>query len=317
MQERVQKLMARADYGSRRDCEEIIRQGRVQVNGETITIGDKADPETDTITVDGVRLRLENYEKKYYVFHKPKNVLSTIKPPPGDERPTVRSLIEVEGHLFTIGRLDAESEGLMVLTNDGEMANELAHPRYEHTKTYKVTVHGTPTKETLDQWEKGVWLDGSKTAPAYVRVLENHKNSTVLRIIMIEGRKRQIRRVASQLGHPVKRLVRTHIGKLGLGTLRRGAWYQMGQEEVEAMQIPADEVKYLRRRKRQSRPPRTDAAPGKSGPKNPSRHRNTTSSGSGSKGGGKKPYNKPKSSNRQGGGNKRTSYQGNKGRNDE
>lgn len=246
--ERVQKLMARANIASRRKSEEIIQEGRVKVNGKVITLGDKADPEKDTVTVDGQRLKLENFEKRYYVYHKPKNVLSTNRRPEGDKRPIVREMIPVEGHLFSIGRLDAESEGLMVLTNDGEMANELSHPRYEHTKTYKVTVYGRPTAETLVQWENGVWLDGSRTAPCYVKMLEEGDETSILRVVMIEGRKRQIRRIASMLGHPVKRLMRTHIGQLGLGTLRRGAWYRLEPEEVEAMLIPADELKFIRRK---------------------------------------------------------------------
>jgi len=246
--ERVQKLMARANIASRRKSEEIIEQGRVKVNGKTITIGDKADPEKDTVTVDGQRLKLENYEKVYYVFHKPHNVLSTNKAPDGDDRPTVREMIPVDGHLFSIGRLDAESEGLMVLTNDGDITHKLSHPRYEYTKTYKVTVYGKPDSDTLVKWENGVWLDGDRTAPCFIKVLEENPSTTTLRIIMIEGRKRQIRRIASQLGHPVKKLVRTHIGQLGLGTLRRGAWYQLSEYEVGAMLMPAEEVKFIRRK---------------------------------------------------------------------
>ncbi|MCA9913474.1 MAG: rRNA pseudouridine synthase [Anaerolineae bacterium] len=246
--ERVQKLMARANIASRRKSEEIIEEGRVQVNGKTITLGDKADPDRDTITVDGERLRLKQIENRYYVFHKPKNVLSSNVKQGDDPRSTVRELIPVEGHLFTIGRLDAESEGLMVLTNDGDLTNRLSHPRYEHTKTYKVTVYGQPSAQTIAEWENGIWLDGSRTAPCYIRVLEENPETTVLRIIMIEGRKRQIRRIASTLGHPVQKLVRTHIGQLGLGTLKRGGWYRLSEEEVAFMLEPAEEVKFIRRK---------------------------------------------------------------------
>lgn len=246
--ERVQKLMARANIASRRKSEEIIEQGRVTVNGKIITVGDKADPEKDTIVVDGQRLKLKNFKKRYYVFHKPRNVLSTNKAPEGDTRSTVRELIPVEGHLFSIGRLDADSEGLMVLTNDGEITHKLSHPRYEHTKTYKVTVYGKPSDEVLTKWENGIWLDDSRSAPCFIKVIEQNPETTVLRIIMIEGRKRQIRRTATLLGYPVKKLVRTHIGQLGMGTLKRGAWYQLGEEEVEAMLIPAEEVKFIRRK---------------------------------------------------------------------
>lgn len=246
--ERVQKLMARANIASRRKSEAIIEEGRVKVNGKVITIGDKADPDRDTITVDGRRLKLSNFEYRYYVFYKPTNVLSTNLSHEDDRRSTVRELLPIDGHLFMVGRLDAESEGLMVLTNDGDLTHKLSHPSYEHTKTYKVTVYGKPEAETLVKWENGVWLDGSRTAPCFVKVLQQDSDTTVLRVIMIEGRKRQIRRVAAMLGHPVKKLMRTHIGQLGLGTLKRGAWYRLEDIEVEAMTIPAEEVKFIRRK---------------------------------------------------------------------
>lgn len=244
--------MAQANIGSRRASEEIIREGRVRVNGKTAQVGDKADPERDTITVDGERLKFDT-KHRYIVFNKPTNVLSTNTRPPGDDRSTVRELIPVEGHLFTIGRLDAESEGLMVLTNDGDMANKLSHPRYEHTKTYKVVVYGEPSQETLDKWEHGVYLEEGLTAPCSIRVQTREKETTTLRIVMIEGRKRQIRRVAALLGHPVRKLTRTYIGKLGLGTLRRGEWYELDEEEVKAMRIPADDITYIRKLRRERR----------------------------------------------------------------
>jgi pseudouridine synthase len=250
VKERVQKLMSQAGIASRRASEEMIRQGRVRVNGKVITVGDKADPEKDVVDVDGQRLKLRDVETVYYVFYKPPNVLSATTGNPGDDRSTVRELLPVEGHLFTVGRLDAESEGLMILTNDGELVNRLAHPRYEHTKTYKVTVYGTPTQETLEQWQNGVWLEEGKSAPCYVKVLSSEKDTTTLRVVMIEGKKRQIRRIAAQLGHPVKKLMRTHIGQLGIGTLRRGEWYRLDEEEIAAMQIPAWELEVIRKRRR-------------------------------------------------------------------
>jgi 23S rRNA pseudouridine2605 synthase len=253
VKERVQKLMARADYGSRRACEQMIREGRVTINGKTATLGDQADPAVDDVRVDGARLKAAQHKLRYYVLNKPRNVLSVTKPQPGDNRRTVRDMIPVEGHLFVIGRLDAESEGLMVLTNDGELAHKLAHPSFQHTKTYKVTVYGHPTEAELRQWEEGVWLDGKKTARCYVRVLEKTPQMTTLRVVMTEGRKRQIRQVASLLGYNVQRLVRTHIGRLGLGTLAKGAWYELSEEEVAAMLMPAEELKYIRQ-KRTPRP---------------------------------------------------------------
>lgn len=249
-QQRVQKIMAQADIGSRRKCEEIIRQGRVRVNSKVIELGAKADPDKDTIQVDGERIAL-SFEPLYIVFNKPKGVLSTNKAEPGDERPTIRDLVDRPGHLFTIGRLDADSEGLIVLTNDGEAANRIAHPRYEHTKTYKVTVKGKLSRSTVDAWESGIWLDSSRTAACSVSVLQSSKGSSVLRLVMVEGRKRQIKRVATTLGHPVLRLVRTHIGRLGLGTLRKGAWYQLEEDEIQAMMTPAPELSAIRKRRRE------------------------------------------------------------------
>ena len=247
--ERVQKIMAQADIGSRRHCETLISQGRVQVNGKTISLGAKADPLRDRILVDGARIRMAA-EPLYIVVNKPKGVLSSNKAE-DDERPAIRDLIDLPGHLFTVGRLDADSEGLLILTNDGELANRISHPRYEHTKTYKVTVKGKVSRGTIESWEAGIWLDGSRTAACSVRVVQSTKRSTILRIVMLEGRKRQIRRVAAQLGHPVMRLVRTHIGQLGLGTLRKGAWYQLDDDEIEALRKPARELNDIRRARRQ------------------------------------------------------------------
>ena len=255
--ERVQKIMAQADIGSRRKCEDIIRAGRVRVNGKIIALGAKADPSKDVIVVDGERIS-HQFAPLYLVVNKPKGVLSTSSTAQDDPRPTIRELVEVPGHLFTIGRLDADSEGLMVLTNDGALANRISHPRYEHTKTYKVTVKGRVTKSTIAKWEGGVWLDNSRTAACAVKVLETSRRSTILRVVMVEGRKRQIRRIATMLGHPVLRLVRTSIGQLGLGTLRKGAWYQLDDSEVEAMLTPAGELNDIRRKRRERK--RRDAS---------------------------------------------------------
>lgn len=257
-QERVQKLMAQADIGSRRKCEEIIRQGRVRVNDKVIELGAKADPDKDTVIVDGERLNLSDFTPLYIVVNKPKGVLSTNKAPQGDPRPTIREMIDVPGHLFTIGRLDADSEGLMVLTNDGEVANKVSHPRFEHTKTYKVTVKGKVNKATIEKWETGIWLDNSRTAACSVRIIESNSRATTLRVVMVEGRKRQIRRVAEILGHQVIRLVRTHIGQLGLGTLRKGAWYQLDDFEVSVMMTPDDELKEIRRKRRERKRKKQD-----------------------------------------------------------
>jgi 23S rRNA pseudouridine2605 synthase len=253
--------MAKANIGSRRACEEIIRLGRVRVNGQMIKLGDQADPQTDTIEVDGVKLSFPS-RHTYIAYNKPRNIVSSNVRYHGDDRPTVREMIPVEGHLFTIGRLDAESEGLIILTNDGDLANQLSHPRYHHTKTYKVVVYGLPSQETIQKWEDGVFLQDEegekpeKTAPCYVKVVDGGKETT-LRIVMTEGKKRQIRRVASLLGHPVKSLVRTHIGKLPLGTLRLGEWRELNAKDVAALNTSADELRANKSRStRSARPSR-------------------------------------------------------------
>jgi pseudouridine synthase len=183
----------------------------------------------------------------YFALNKPKNVVTTNVGHRGDERRTIRELIPYDGHLFTIGRLDADSEGLVVLTNDGPLAQRLSHPRYEHTKTYKVIVYGLPNAETLEKWKSGVFLEEGKTAPAYVRIVKGANDFTTLRVVMTEGKKRQIRRVASSLGHPVRRLVRTQMGMLELGTLKSGEWRELSVDDVRALSTPAPELKAIKR----------------------------------------------------------------------
>jgi pseudouridine synthase len=254
MKTRIQKLMAEANVASRRAAEQLIEQGRVRVNGNVVTLGDKADPETDVIEVDGERLKLGPQQKKvYFALYKPKNVLTTSAPHRGDERQTVLDLIPHRGHLFTIGRLDADSEGLVVLTNDGDLAHRLTHPRYRHTKTYKVTVRGLPSEAVLKRWEEGIWLEEEgKTAPCLVSIVKGSPRETVLRVIMTEGKKRQIRRVALALGHPVERLVRTQIGMLSVEGLRPGEWRELSAHDVHELSTPSPAFKELRA-KRQER----------------------------------------------------------------
>lgn len=246
MKERVQKLMAQAGIASRRESETLIQQGRVKVNGRVIHLGDQADPTQDIIEVDGEKLSFPQ-RHTYIAVYKPRYVLSTHEAHKGDERQTVYDLVPFEGRLFSIGRLDVDSEGLMVLTDDGDLANRLAHPRYKHSKTYKVVVQGIPTAETIQKWERGVYLvddetgEGFQTAPCKVEITQGGKEST-LRIVMGEGKKRQIRRVANLLGHPVKSLVRTHIGRLGLGALRPGEWRELTADDVQALKARALEM---------------------------------------------------------------------------
>jgi pseudouridine synthase len=246
MKERVHKLLAEANIGSRREAEILIEQGRVRVNGAVIRVGDKADKDTDIIEVDGQRVVFGRIQKRYIALYKPKQVLSTHEPHRGDNRRTVFDLVPFKERLFSIGRLDADSEGLIVLTNDGEMAQRLSHPRFKHTKTYKAQVVGLPSERTLERWQAGVELEDGMTAPCVVKIIKGSPRETTLRIVMTEGKKRQIRRVASLLGHPVRRLVRTHIGMLSLEGLRPGEWREMDAADIEALQTPAREIKQLR-----------------------------------------------------------------------
>jgi pseudouridine synthase len=233
MADRLQKILASAGFGSRRHNEELIRAGRVRVNGVVAALGDTANPATDRIEVDGRRVSLE--EPVYIMLHKPRNVLSSTEDELDQNRTTIRDLVDIPGHLFPIGRLDKNSLGLILLTNDGQLAHRLTHPRYEHPKEYRVKVEGHPDAEVLRQWRNGIQLDDRMTAPAYVRIERRLEDSTWLRIVLREGRKRQIRRVAAQLGHPVQALIRTKLGPLSLGDLPLGKWRHLTEAEVRAL----------------------------------------------------------------------------------
>ena len=237
MEERLQKLMAQAGLGSRRENEKIISAGRVRVNGRIATLGDKADPEKDKIDVNGRLLKLQSSQEQliYVALNKPKGVISSLEDELGKGRRTVRDLVPLPGHLYPVGRLDKQSTGLMLMTNDGDLAHKLTHPRYGHEKTYRVTVEGKISPEALNEWRRGVRLEGRKTAPAKIKVVNQGAGFTFLEIIMREGRKRQIRRVANILGHSVTGLVREKIGPLPLGRLKPGEWRHLTPGEVSAL----------------------------------------------------------------------------------
>ncbi|MBN1564401.1 MAG: rRNA pseudouridine synthase, partial [Anaerolineae bacterium] len=192
-----------------------------------------ADLARDTVKVDGEALKAPKFV--YYLINKPNNVISTNRRQGKEKRQMVNELVPHEGHLFTVGRLDAESEGLILLTNDGELADKLMHPRYGHQKTYEVLVYGHPTAKALEAWRNGIELDGKKTLPAKVRVIEERADDTRLQIVLREGRKRQIRRIASQIGHPVKHLIRTKIEFLEIGNLKPGQWRELSAAEVRQL----------------------------------------------------------------------------------
>lgn len=235
MKERLQKILARSGYGSRRSCEEIIIAGRVRVNGAVVKIGAKADAATDTITVDGKTLAApESFV--YVALHKPRNVLSAVKAEPNDNRQTVLDLVDVPERLYPVGRLDFDSEGLILLTNDGDLANKLTHPRYGHEKEYKVLLARRPDDKQLQTWARGVVLeDGYRTAPAQVRFSSTAGKGAWVQVIMGEGRKRQIREIGFLLGLPVVRILRTRIGTLRLGNLKSRQWRYLTSPEISEL----------------------------------------------------------------------------------
>jgi len=236
MEERLQKILARAGYGSRRANEELISAGRVSVNGKTAVLGDKADPQQDRILVDGKPIRLAE-ELVYIAIYKPRGVLSAVSAP--DPRSTVVDLVTIPEKIYPVGRLDVDSEGLMLLTNDGQLANELTHPRFGHEKEYRVLVARRPDEEQLNTWRRGVVLeDGYRTAPADVRLEQPFGKGAWLRVILREGRKRQIRETGSQLGLPVVRIIRIRIGNLLLGALKPKEWRRLTTQEVLALRGP-------------------------------------------------------------------------------
>jgi 23S rRNA pseudouridine2605 synthase len=235
---------------SRRKSEEIIQQGRVTVNGQVVTkLGTKVNPERDDIRVDGQRIQAVQ-SHIYIMLNKPPGVLSTMEDDRG--RKALSDLVLVPERVYPVGRLDAGSEGLILLTDDGELANFMTHPRYRHDKEYRVLVNGRPSEKTLDAWRRGVVLDGKQTAPALVEIVRAEKNGTLLRIVMREGRKRQIRDVASLLGHPVRALLRVGLGPLKLGGLASGQWRYLSEKEIRDLEV----IKRIGRRHGRRRKPR-------------------------------------------------------------
>jgi 23S rRNA pseudouridine2605 synthase len=234
MLERLHKILARAGVASRRKSEELILQGRVTVNSQVVTeLGTKADAARDEIRVDGRRISV-TASHIYVMLNKPRGFLSTMKDSRG--RKALSDLVSAPIRLYPVGRLDADSEGLILLTDDGDLANLLTHPRYKHDKEYQVLVNGHPSEKTLDAWQRGVMLDDKLTASARVNILRTARDSTLLRVVMYEGRKRQIRRVAALLGHPVLELTRVRMGPLQLGALEPGQWRYLTAREIRDLE---------------------------------------------------------------------------------
>jgi 23S rRNA pseudouridine2605 synthase len=241
MEERLQKILAHAGYGSRRDCENLITAGRVTVNGQVAHIGSKADIEVDQVKLDGKIVKSPE-KLQYIIIYKPRGVISTVTAP--DTRQTIRDLVPVKGNLFPVGRLDVDSEGLILLTNDGELANKLTHPRYGHEKEYRVLLARHPDEKQLTAWRNGVVLeDGYHTQPSEVQVESNFGKGTWVRVVMKEGRKRQIRETCSQIGLPVTRIIRTRISTIKLGQLKPGEWRSLTAAEIKQLSETPDKSK--------------------------------------------------------------------------
>jgi len=238
---RLQKALAQAGVASRRAAEQLIVAGRVSVNGQIVTeLGTRVKPGQDVLAVDGERLPLAAEKPVYILLNKPRGILSTVEDARG--RRTVADLVNLPERLFPIGRLDLNSEGLMLLTNDGEIAHQLTHPRYGHEKEYEVLVAGSPLDPVLVKWRRGgVLVDGTPSAPCRGERLRvepgacQGEDGTWLQVTMREGRKRQIRRIAAELGHPAHRIIRVRLGPVKLGSLKVGTWRHLTSTEVDAL----------------------------------------------------------------------------------
>jgi len=240
---RLQKVLAQAGLGSRRVCEDLIDRGRVRVNGERAVLGRRVDPETDVIEVDGAQIGVRA-GLVHYLLNKPAGVITTAADTHG--RPVVTSLVPDEPRVFPVGRLDADTEGLLLLTNDGDLAHRLTHPSFGVDKEYLAEVEGTPSRGAVRRLREGVELEDGLTAPAKVSLLEDH----VLRITIHEGRNRQVRRMCEAVGHPVRRLVRTRIGPLADHALQPGEWRALTQDEVRTLERAAAPKATRERRRR-------------------------------------------------------------------
>ena len=248
---RLQKILSAAGHASRRAAEALIEAGRVTVNGVTVTtLGSRADPVRDDIRLDGRRVGVPSV-RRYLVLNKPRGYVTTRRDP--QHRKTVLDLIPgVAEYVYPVGRLDYDSEGLLLLTNDGELAARLTHPRHGVPRVYEATVRGVPTEARLRRLAAGVPVDGRRAAPAGVRLLVNpfarRSDESRIRIVLREGRNRQVRRMLEAIGHPVRRLRRVELGPLRLGRLKTGAVRELLAAEVTALQRAARRPSAPRRR---------------------------------------------------------------------
>ena len=234
---RLQKLISECGAASRRGAEKLIEAGKVQVNGQTAKIGDKADPEKDTVMLDGKPLR-RPAGQFYIMLHKPRGYITTMSDEM--ERKCVAELVrDIPQRVYPVGRLDRESEGLLLMTNDGEFANAMMHPSRHVPKTYRVTVRPGVTEDQLTRMAEGIVIEGRKTAPAEVRVLSQEPGRVVLQVVLHEGRNREIRKMCEELGLETARLKRIAFGPLHLGMLPAGKWRELSTDEVAALRLAA------------------------------------------------------------------------------
>ena len=227
--DRLQKVLAQRGLGSRRHCEELIADGRVTVNGEVATLGRRVDVLVDLVEVDGSPLAVRP-GLVYYLFNKPRGVVTTLADP--QRRQIVTDFLPTEPRVFPVGRLDADTEGLLLLTNDGDLAHRLTHPSYGVEKEYLAEVAGRPSAAAVRQLREGVELEDGITAPAKVAL----SPPNLLRITIHEGRNRQVRRMCDAIGHPVRRLVRVRIGSISDRRLKPGTWRELTLTEVRALE---------------------------------------------------------------------------------
>lgn len=232
---RVQKIIADAGISSRRKAEELIEKGAVTINGRKAVLGDKADPYSDKIIVAGREIKLQKDAKKYYIMlHKPRGFITTMNDEGG--RKCVAELVEeIPARLFPVGRLDRESEGILLMTNDGNFANMISHPSTHFPKTYRVTVRPRITEDQLTKLTTGVIIDGRVSMPASIHVFKSEQDRTVLEIILEEGRNRQIRKMCEAVGLEVARLKRIAVGPVKLGMLQPGDWRELKPEEMKSI----------------------------------------------------------------------------------
>lgn len=242
--QRLQKVLAAAGHGSRRACEDLIRVGRVTVDGRVAHLGDRADPSEQVIEVDGVRVRPAS-RTVVYLLNKPRGYVCTAKDESG--QPAATSLVPPRPRVFTVGRLDKDTEGLILLTNDGDLAQRVAHPRWQLEKTYVASVAGVMGDRALGRLRRGVQLEDGLAKPARAKILARRKASTLVEIVVAEGRNRLVRRLLDAVGHPVRRLVRVAIGPLRDERLEPGKWRRLSQSEIGALERAAVPPRGVRR----------------------------------------------------------------------